>query len=271
MQSNLVPPQINTFTDWNKIIHNNLPIDQLIDVSTSRVTRDIPNDAGTSQEQIGQGLVKLSKIQKLNPHYQLLVKQLSAGPINWLVNHLPFEMHLRDGERKIKYNFCGPGTRLKEHLARGDVGINKLDNACMQHDIAYRDNRTAEARHPADLALAAAAEKVAADPNATKDERDKANFVTAVMRGKLYLGSGYNGNGTWKKYGGAPTLSADSGDGWTKLLNAIGSLFEYVGRRGNEEKAKKKLIEEEVKAAKEKIEEKKKEIAKTHTGPSFYF
>lgn len=38
-----------------------------------------------------------------------------------------------------KYNYCGPFTRLDKRLARGDKGINELDELCKQHDIAYRD------------------------------------------------------------------------------------------------------------------------------------
>lgn len=38
-----------------------------------------------------------------------------------------------------KYNYCGPFTKLDERLARGDKGINELDEVCKQHDIAYRD------------------------------------------------------------------------------------------------------------------------------------
>lgn len=35
------------------------------------------------------------------------------------------------------YNFCGPGTQVDERILRGDYGINKLDNACREHDVDY--------------------------------------------------------------------------------------------------------------------------------------
>lgn len=38
------------------------------------------------------------------------------------------------------YNFCGPGTQVKERLERGDYGINDLDNACRVHDVEYMVN-----------------------------------------------------------------------------------------------------------------------------------
>ena len=51
--------------------------------------------------------------------------------INRAVDALPVELHLPG------YRFCGPGTKLKERLARGERGINELDEACREHDIAY--------------------------------------------------------------------------------------------------------------------------------------
>lgn len=41
----------------------------------------------------------------------------------------PGEAHLINS-RGVSYNFCGPGTNLEARLARGDVGINKLDECC---------------------------------------------------------------------------------------------------------------------------------------------
>ena len=35
------------------------------------------------------------------------------------------------------YPYMGPGTKLKERLARGDPGINRLDRIAKQHDIDY--------------------------------------------------------------------------------------------------------------------------------------
>ena len=38
---------------------------------------------------------------------------------------------------RLCYSFAGPGTKLKERLARGDRGINSLDELARSHDIAY--------------------------------------------------------------------------------------------------------------------------------------
>jgi len=54
-----------------------------------------------------------------------------GGLVHKLINTLPFEVHIPG------YNFCGPGTNLQKRLERGDQGINPLDEACKEHDIAY--------------------------------------------------------------------------------------------------------------------------------------
>ncbi|KYM99011.1 hypothetical protein ALC62_10261 [Cyphomyrmex costatus] len=56
---------------------------------------------------------------------------IGRGLLNKAINALPFELHIPG------YQFCGPGTRLEKRLARDDRGINPLDTACREHDIAY--------------------------------------------------------------------------------------------------------------------------------------
>ena len=63
-------------------------------------------------------------------------EKLGCGLVDKLINKLLFELHLPGG-----YQFCGPGTKLSKRLTRGDPGINKLDSACKDHDIAYSKNR----------------------------------------------------------------------------------------------------------------------------------
>lgn len=67
--------------------------------------------------------------------------------LNDFIDNLPFELHLP------RYQFCGPGTRLEERIARGDRGINRLDEACREHDIAYKNFKELEYRHKADKEL----------------------------------------------------------------------------------------------------------------------
>ncbi|WP_221935991.1 hypothetical protein, partial [Klebsiella pneumoniae] len=68
--------------------------------------------------------------------------------VNTAIDALPVELHLPG------YRYCGPGTKLKQRLARGDPGINKLDEACKEHDITYSKYTDTEKRSIADRVLA---------------------------------------------------------------------------------------------------------------------
>ena len=68
--------------------------------------------------------------------------------INRAMDVLPVELHLPG------YRFCGQGARVEERLARGERGINELDEACREHDIAYATYKNNERRRAADLVLA---------------------------------------------------------------------------------------------------------------------
>ncbi|KAK9751734.1 Phospholipase A2-like domain [Popillia japonica] len=86
----------------------------------------------------GSGLVN-SLINKLPIELHLLV--------NSLINKLPIELHLSG------YQYCGPSTKLEKRLQRGDRGINPLDQACKEHDIAYSQSSDLKYRHDADRIL----------------------------------------------------------------------------------------------------------------------
>ncbi len=47
-------------------------------------------------------------------------------------------------KRIVRANYCGPGTNLKERLARGDKPVNKLDAICLRHDQAYANALTVD-------------------------------------------------------------------------------------------------------------------------------
>ena len=65
-----------------------------------------------------------------------------------MINALPVESHIPG------YQFCGPSTHLEKRLARGDRGINPLNAACREHDIAYSRSKDLTKRHVADKILA---------------------------------------------------------------------------------------------------------------------
>lgn len=69
--------------------------------------------------------------------------------MNKVVDLLSVELHIPDG-----YRYCGPGTKLAEMLRRGDPGINRLDGACKEHDVAYAKYSDDKNRNIADRILA---------------------------------------------------------------------------------------------------------------------
>lgn len=106
------------------------------------------------------------------------------GLFNTAINKLPFEVHIPG------YRFCGPGTRLQKRLARGDAGINPLDEACKQHDIAYDRYSDLANRHQADQILASKALSRARSGSTPLGERLAALGVGAAMKAKVKLGMG---------------------------------------------------------------------------------
>lgn len=91
---------------------------------------------------------------------------------------------------KIKYQYCGPGTNLEKRLERGDPGINELDKACKQHDIAYSECKSGPKRRAADEVLGNTAWKRFKSADATVGEKLTALTVAGIMKTKAKLGFG---------------------------------------------------------------------------------
>ena len=107
-----------------------------------------------------------------------------AGVLNTVINKLPFELHLPG------YSYCGPGTKLRKRLARGDPPKNKLDSYCRDHDIAYSKTQDLTQRHQADKILENRAwERVKASDSGL-GEKTSAWLVTNAMKVKRKLGAG---------------------------------------------------------------------------------
>ena len=107
------------------------------------------------------------------------------GIVNSIINKLPVELHIPH------YEFCGPGTRLKERLARGDRGINLLDSACKEHDISYSENRdNVKKRNIADEVLAENTWSRFIAKNSNLKEKVAAYAVANIMKAKSKLGMG---------------------------------------------------------------------------------
>ena len=109
---------------------------------------------------------------------------LVSSIINKAVDLLPFEAHLPG------YNYCGPGTKLAKRLARGDKGINGLDEACKLHDVAYSKYKDNENRRRADKELAERAWRRFKSSDASVGEKAAAWAVTTAMKTKAKFGGG---------------------------------------------------------------------------------
>lgn len=106
------------------------------------------------------------------------------GLLNHLINKLPVELHIPG------YQYCGPGTKLKKRLARNDPGVNELDRACQEHDIAYGIANSVSDRNKADKNLAKSAWKRVKSSDANFGERMAALGVAGIMKVKSKAGMG---------------------------------------------------------------------------------
>lgn len=102
------------------------------------------------------------------------------GLVDYIVNKLP-EIHIPG------YQYCGPGTDLQKRLTRGDPGVNKLDQACKDHDIVYEKVENSEGRREADKTLVARAFPRVYSQDAQLGERAAALLTTGLMGAKIGL------------------------------------------------------------------------------------
>lgn len=114
-------------------------------------------------------------------------RKRGRGVVNDFINNLGTELHIPG------YNFAGPGTKLEKRLARGDKGINPLDEAAKEHDIAYSKYEDLPSRHRADKTLEYKAWDRVKAKDAKLGEKAAAWLVTNVMKAKRKLGMGTAG------------------------------------------------------------------------------
>lgn len=111
-------------------------------------------------------------------------KKIGCGFLNSAINNLPFEMHMPG------YQFCGPGTKLKKRLDAGQRGINGLDRACRNHDMAYDNSKNFEDRKKADGILSKQAMDRAKSGSSNMGEKLAALTVASLMKAKSAIGAG---------------------------------------------------------------------------------
>lgn len=79
-----------------------------------------------------------SESNKKFKHKRKKKNKKGRGIINSLINKSPIELHIPTIPFLQKsYNFCGPGTKLKKRLERGDIPKNGLDAACREVRIFF--------------------------------------------------------------------------------------------------------------------------------------
>lgn len=129
-------------------------------------------------------------------------KKKGSGMLNTVLNKIPMpELHLKSkiGGEQIpggsfnntkKYSYCGPYTKLDKRLKQGYKGINKLDEACRDHDIAYTKFTDTTTRNKYDDILAARALQIASNPDTPAYLQKNARSVASVMATKAKFGMG---------------------------------------------------------------------------------
>jgi hypothetical protein len=131
-------------------------------------------------------------------------KKQGSGVVNTILNKIPFpEMHLGlpidvtceqvpggSFNSTGKYSYCGPYTKVDKRITEGYLGVNGLDKACRQHDLAYKVNKDTKNRNTADDVLALEAAKIVNDSNQPEYERKDARSVASIMSIKSRFGMG---------------------------------------------------------------------------------
>ena len=127
------------------------------------------------------------------------MKQKGGGIADKFIENLPFELHLlgtvhkepfqandssligakEDSTRRME--FAGPGTKFDIRSARGERGINLLDNAAYYHDLAYK-SKDAATRNKADTTLSDAAEKYLTRSHLSALDKIDAKIVKTAMK-----------------------------------------------------------------------------------------
>lgn len=161
-------------------------------------------------------------------------KKCGKGFVNSLINNLPVELHLPGG-----YQYCGPGTKLDKRLKRGDRGINPLDAACKEHDIAYSKNRDLEARTTADKVLTEQAWKRVFAKDASIGEKASAWGVANIMKVKTKFGMGVKKSGKVnlrKIIGAAKKTMIHSSDARKVITSALKGARAAVRKVGGKRK-----------------------------------
>lgn len=153
-----------------------------------------------------------------------LVKKKGCGVLNTLINKLPVELHIPG------YNYCGPGTKLNVRLKRNDKGINLLDEACKEHDIAYSVAEELPKRHVADRKLYERALERIKSKDSSVGEKLAATVIAGVMKGKTALGMGLGTISTLSDLRRKKAMSVRRRLGRRKIRGGVLTFFQALKR-----------------------------------------
>jgi len=155
-------------------------------------TLNLVESVTKNNRSILKGTCEICKTKK----NQFISNSKSGGDIvSSVISKIPVELHLRSLNGK-KYSFCGPNTNLNERLNSDDTPkewskpINKVDEVCLRHDLAYRDSDLGKGtRHNAD-------KNMIEELNNLRDLNINEKFARAVIKPIIYtkhkLGLGTN-------------------------------------------------------------------------------
>jgi Domain of unknown function (DUF5679)/Phospholipase A2-like domain len=119
--------------------------------------------------------------------------KLGGDIVSSVISKIPVELHLRSLKGK-KYSFCGPNTNLAERLNPDDTPkewskpINKVDEVCLRHDLAYRDSDLGKGtRRDADKKML---EELGNLKDLTINEKLARSIIKPIISAKHKLGVG---------------------------------------------------------------------------------
>lgn len=110
-----------------------------------------------------------------------------------------------DDGRIRKASFCGPGTQLNKRLENYNPekrsytriitpGINRMDRACMEHDLDYGKYKDKKNRLESDKRLIKVADEVLKDNKSTFTQKTNARLIKSALSAKVKFGLGINPN-----------------------------------------------------------------------------
>ncbi|KAJ8963025.1 hypothetical protein NQ314_005611 [Rhamnusium bicolor] len=88
------------------------------------------------------------------------------------------------------YNYCGPGTKLSNRLARHDTSVSHLNEFYKEHNIAYSHSKGINSRHRVEKVLPEKAYQRFKASDSSIEEKTASLGVSGILKVKTKLGMG---------------------------------------------------------------------------------